>query len=145
MIRSLTFALLLGEARADEGETPPAETSETGEAEGEEADILSRCCHPFIVTLYHRFQDERNLYLLEEFVQGGTLSLRESVFLAMTEPKLEPLSPGFGRGENAALCDDSVSSLVNYCTLPSGTLQGRLLFRGQALDQTDRLLCKSRS
>jgi protein kinase X len=39
-----------------------------------EADLLSRLMHPFIVTLYHRFQDERKLYLIEEFVQSGTLS-----------------------------------------------------------------------
>ena len=38
-----------------------------------EALILSQVTHPFIVNLYHRFQDERSLYLLEEFVQGGQL------------------------------------------------------------------------
>jgi len=38
-----------------------------------EADILARVSHPFIVNLYHRFQDERNLYLIEEFVQMGSL------------------------------------------------------------------------
>ena len=38
-----------------------------------EALILSQVQHPFIVMLYHRFQDERSLYLLEEFVQGGQL------------------------------------------------------------------------
>jgi protein kinase X len=38
-----------------------------------EALILSQVTHPFIVMLYHRFQDERSLYLLEEFVQGGQL------------------------------------------------------------------------
>uniref|UniRef100_A0A7S2IYS4 Protein kinase domain-containing protein n=1 Tax=Haptolina brevifila TaxID=156173 RepID=A0A7S2IYS4_9EUKA len=38
-----------------------------------EADILARVSHPFIVNLYHRFQDERNLYLIEEFVQNGSL------------------------------------------------------------------------
>jgi len=40
----------------------------------QEADILSSVRHPFIVMLYHRFQDERNLYLIEEFVQLGNLS-----------------------------------------------------------------------
>ena len=39
-----------------------------------EADILARLSYPFIVTLYHRFQDERNLYLTTEFVQHGTLN-----------------------------------------------------------------------
>jgi len=29
--------------------------------------------HPFLTTLFHRYQDERNLYLVLEFVQGGTL------------------------------------------------------------------------
>ena len=38
-----------------------------------EALVLSQVSHPFIVNLYHRFQDERHLYLLEEFVQCGQL------------------------------------------------------------------------
>lgn len=38
-----------------------------------EALILSQVTHPFIVSLYHRFQDERSLFLVEEFVQGGQL------------------------------------------------------------------------
>jgi len=39
-----------------------------------EADILSRLNHPFLISLYHRFQDERNLCLLTEFVQLGSLA-----------------------------------------------------------------------
>jgi len=38
-----------------------------------EALILSQVTHPFLVNLYHRFQDERSLFLVEEFVQGGQL------------------------------------------------------------------------
>jgi hypothetical protein len=49
VILSLTLVLLLGEARAEDGEPPPAETSETGEADGEEADVLSRHRAPFDV------------------------------------------------------------------------------------------------
>lgn len=35
--------------------------------------IHSHISHPFIATLFHRYQDERNLYLVQEFVQGGKL------------------------------------------------------------------------
>lgn len=35
--------------------------------------ILSRIAHPFIVNLYTSFQDERNLYMLMEYVIGGEL------------------------------------------------------------------------
>ena len=41
-----------------------------------EALILSQVTHPFLVNLYHRFQDERSLFLVEEFVQGGQLDPR---------------------------------------------------------------------
>ena len=38
-----------------------------------EKEILSEGNHPFIVTLYCAFQDERNLYMLLEFIIGGEL------------------------------------------------------------------------
>ena len=38
-----------------------------------EKEILSEVNHPFIVTLYCAFQDERNLYMLLEFIIGGEL------------------------------------------------------------------------
>jgi len=38
-----------------------------------EVDILSSIKHPFIVNLYLRWQDEKNLYLLEEFAECGQL------------------------------------------------------------------------
>mmetsp|Transcript_32524 Transcript_32524/g.74571 ORF Transcript_32524/g.74571 Transcript_32524/m.74571 type:complete len:189 (-) Transcript_32524:890-1456(-) len=38
-----------------------------------EVSILRHISHPFIATLYHFFMDERNVYLLQEFVQGGQL------------------------------------------------------------------------
>jgi serine/threonine protein kinase len=38
-----------------------------------EKDILFKVAHPFVVSLYVTFQDERNLYMLMEFVIGGEL------------------------------------------------------------------------
>jgi len=38
-----------------------------------EVHILQAIDHPFIATLYHSFMDDRNLYLLQEFVPGGQL------------------------------------------------------------------------
>jgi len=38
-----------------------------------EKSILSRINHPFIVTLYSNFQDERSVYMLMEYVIGGEL------------------------------------------------------------------------
>lgn len=38
-----------------------------------EKSILSRIAHPFIVNLYTAFQDEKNLYMLMEYVIGGEL------------------------------------------------------------------------
>ena len=38
-----------------------------------EKEILSEVNHPFIVTLYCAFQDERNLYMLLEYIIGGEL------------------------------------------------------------------------
>ena len=49
MIPSLTVALMLGVARAEDGDAPPAETSETGETEGAAEDVLSRHRAPFDV------------------------------------------------------------------------------------------------
>lgn len=33
--------------------------------------IHSRVLHPFLATLFHRYQDEKNIYMVMEFVQGG--------------------------------------------------------------------------
>ena len=38
-----------------------------------ERSILAKITHPFIVGLYYAFQDETNLYLVTEFMQGGEL------------------------------------------------------------------------
>ena len=38
-----------------------------------EATIQRQIAHPFIAILYHHFMDERNVYLLQEFVPGGQL------------------------------------------------------------------------
>jgi len=38
-----------------------------------EVSILKAIAHPFIASLYYFFMDERNVYLLQEFVQGGQL------------------------------------------------------------------------
>jgi len=38
-----------------------------------EKNILSQISHPFIVNLYTSFQDEKNLYMLQEYVIGGEL------------------------------------------------------------------------
>lgn len=38
-----------------------------------EVQILKTVSHPFIATLYHYFLDERNVYLLQEFIPGGQL------------------------------------------------------------------------
>jgi len=38
-----------------------------------EKSILSRIAHPYIVNLYTAFQDEKNLYMLMEYVIGGEL------------------------------------------------------------------------
>jgi serine/threonine protein kinase len=35
--------------------------------------ILSQICHPFIVNLFAAFQDEKNLYMLQEYIIGGEL------------------------------------------------------------------------
>ncbi|GAM27769.1 hypothetical protein SAMD00019534_109450, partial [Acytostelium subglobosum LB1] len=48
-----------------------------------EKDILKRVKHPFIVKLHYAFQDEKRLYLVMDFVNGGQLFyhlLRESMF-----------------------------------------------------------------
>ena len=39
-----------------------------------ESKIHHHLNHPFICSLFHRFSDERNLYLVEEFIQCGHLS-----------------------------------------------------------------------
>jgi len=36
-----------------------------------EQEILASANHPFIVTLYHSFQSENNLYFCMEFCAGG--------------------------------------------------------------------------
>jgi protein kinase A len=44
---------------------------------------LAGVCHPFIVNLVEAFQDENNLYLVFDFVQGGEifrLLRKESLF-----------------------------------------------------------------
>eukprot|EP00792_Barthelona_sp_PAP020_P006387 TRINITY_DN2978_c1_g1_i2.p1 TRINITY_DN2978_c1_g1~~TRINITY_DN2978_c1_g1_i2.p1 ORF type:complete len:376 (-),score=99.91 TRINITY_DN2978_c1_g1_i2:293-1420(-) len=38
-----------------------------------EKSILARVRHPFIVNLVHSYQNEENLYMLQEFVNGGEL------------------------------------------------------------------------
>jgi len=38
-----------------------------------EKNILQRITHPFIVTLFASFQDEKNLYMLMEYIIGGEL------------------------------------------------------------------------
>ena len=38
-----------------------------------EREILEKIDHPFIVSLHYAFQDEKNLYLITEFMQGGEL------------------------------------------------------------------------
>ena len=35
--------------------------------------IMGQISHPFIATLFHRYQDERHLYFILELVQGGEL------------------------------------------------------------------------
>ena len=35
--------------------------------------VHSHIAHPFITTLFHRYQDERNLHMVLEYVQGGTM------------------------------------------------------------------------
>ena len=35
--------------------------------------IHSRMSHPYLSTLFHRFSDERNLYIVQEFVQHGRM------------------------------------------------------------------------
>ena len=45
----------------------------------DERKLLKDLKHPFIVTMYHTYQDDRNLYIIAEFVPGGELAtqLRE--------------------------------------------------------------------
>lgn len=38
-----------------------------------ERDILLKCRHPFIVTLWHAFQTEKKLFLVMDFLAGGEL------------------------------------------------------------------------
>lgn len=38
--------------------------------------LLNKLKNPFIVTAYHTYQDERNLYMIMEFVPGGELGKR---------------------------------------------------------------------
>jgi serine/threonine protein kinase len=39
----------------------------------DERKLLSRLKNPFIVTPYHTYQDERNLYMIMEYIQGGEI------------------------------------------------------------------------
>lgn len=41
-----------------------------------EKEILAECEHPFILKLHKTFQDERNLYILTDYITGGTLDHR---------------------------------------------------------------------
>ena len=38
-----------------------------------ERDIMAKNTSPWIVTLYHSFQDSKNLYMVMEFMPGGDL------------------------------------------------------------------------
>ena len=43
---------------------------------GDERKLLANLKHPFIMSLYHTYQDERNLYVLSEYIPGGELGAR---------------------------------------------------------------------
>ncbi len=48
-----------------------------------ERDILTESDNPWIVTLYYTFQDDRNLYMVMEYLPGGDLMgllMKEDVF-----------------------------------------------------------------
>ena len=57
-----------------------------------EKEILFDCEHPFILKLYKTFQDEKNLYLLTDYITGGTLHSRMG-------DALEHKSPNPHRGD----------------------------------------------
>lgn len=52
-----------------------AEMLRKGQAEHirAERDVLTLCDNPWVVKLYYSFQDEKNLYLVMDFLQGGDL------------------------------------------------------------------------
>ena len=56
-----------------------------------EVKILGQCNHPFIVTMFHHYSDDRNLYELMEFVQLGTVDQ------LIEKQRGTPADPGPGR------------------------------------------------
>ena len=53
-----------------------------------EQEILMNVNHPFVVTLYHTFQSQHNLYFVTEFCQGGEFfrALQTSPWKCLSEP-----------------------------------------------------------
>ena len=50
-----------------------------------ERELLARMKHPFIVNMYYSFQDDDNLYIVLDYLQGGDLRYHVSRYRKFTE------------------------------------------------------------
>ena len=50
-----------------------------------ERNLLSKMCHPFIITMHYSFQDNENLYLILDLLSGGDLRYHINKKIKFTE------------------------------------------------------------
>ena len=53
-----------------------------------ERELLARMKHPFIVNMYYSFQDDDNLYIVLDYLQGGDLRYQLTHHKRFTETQL---------------------------------------------------------
>ena len=57
-----------------------------------ERELLARMKHPFIVNMYYSFQDDDNLYIVLDYLQGGDLRYHVSRYRKFTEEQTSILT-----------------------------------------------------